>query len=224
MAGSNSFYNSVASEYDAQMKANAINERVRAKVAEYFQSVVNGKCVMDFGGGTGADLQWLSQNHDITFCEPSEGMRKFAIERIKKNERIHFLDNGLTDFNKWDGSTFPEKFDGVLANFCVFNVIGDVKTLFTKLEAILNDDGCIIGLMLDTTPGGILKQYIKTFIGSFIKNETPSLTVKHNEAKHTVYLHTPKKIGRSLPSNLVRVKIESLGKSGFMLVYLKKIK
>ncbi len=124
------------------MQSNSLNEIIRNKTAEYFKSAVKGKHVMDFGGGTGADLKWLTENaYEVCFCEPSKAMRDIAIERNKKeikSQQIQFLQDEQADFTKWGSNTFPRKFDAILADFCVFNTIDDIKFMFSKLCMILS--------------------------------------------------------------------------------------
>lgn len=226
MIDSNPFYDSVAKEYDDQMRSDSRNERIRMKVATYFQAVAKGKYVMDFGGGTGADSEWLLKNkYEVCFCEPSARMRNEAMHLYQNkihSGQLTFLDDAQTDFTLWNPDTFSRKFDAALANFCVFNCIEDMGALFVKLSSILHNGGHIVALMLDTTNNGIVKYHLKDFIRSRIKNKVPTLTIQHSGIKHTVYLHTPPQLKRTLPPDLSTIKIMPLGKPGFMLVHLKK--
>src|ERR1700722_678196 len=75
-----SYYDEIADDYDAMLQRDASNKITREKVAEKFTLLVKNGAVLDFGGGTGSDLGWLSGgNYDILFCEPSVGMRRKAI-------------------------------------------------------------------------------------------------------------------------------------------------
>jgi SAM-dependent methyltransferase len=208
------------------MSSNSLNSLVREKAANYFQAVVKGKHVMDFGGGTGGDLNWLiDNNYEVCFCEPSKAMRNVAIElntkKLKSNQ-IHFLTDIQTDFKNWDSTIFPKKFDAVLADFCVFNCIDDITLLFSKLGSVLKPGGHIIAVLLDTTINGILKHYLKNFVSSFVKNKAPYMLVAHSGSTHEVYLHTPNKIKQALPKNFSLQKLEPLGNPGFMLLHLQK--
>jgi len=181
---------------------------------------------MDFGGGTGADLGWLTKNmYEVCFCEPSKAMRDIAIElnnKEIKSERIQFLKETQTDFIQWNSNTFPNNFDAILADFCVFNTIDDINLLFSKLNTILNPGGQIIATLLDTTFKGIIKYHIKSFVRAFITMGYPTMLVQHSVNRHTVYLHTPGKLMQAIPGEFSCKKIESLGKSGFMLVHFEK--
>ena len=77
------YYNAIANEYNDMVDTDA-DRIVREKVANKFCSIVKASVVLDFGGGTGLDLEWLaSNNHTIFFCEPSAGMRGKAIDSHK---------------------------------------------------------------------------------------------------------------------------------------------
>src|SRR6185312_2634722 len=184
MIESNPFYDSVAHDYNDHMSSDSRNERIRMEVANYFQAVAKRKYVMDFGGGTGADSDWLLKNgYEVCFCEASAGMRNEAInlyENRIKSGQITFLDNSQTDFRLWNADAFPKKFDAILANFCVFNHIADTGLLFSNLSSILNNGGHIVALMLDTTAAGIAKYHLKNFIRSRIKNKAPTLTIQYS--------------------------------------------
>ena len=56
------------------MMENDADKIVRAKVANKFCDIVKDGGVLDFGGGTGLDIQWLTnKNFAVFFCEPSAG-------------------------------------------------------------------------------------------------------------------------------------------------------
>ena len=127
-----SYYDEIAADYDAILKKDVTNLEVRKKVAEKFTSLVKAGSVLDFGGGTGQDMGWLSMHHyNIFFCEPSNGMRQIAMNRSEKDfadAKIYFVDQNKTDFRKWEVVIpFESKVDAVLANFAVFNCIPDIE-------------------------------------------------------------------------------------------------
>ena len=75
-----SYYNEIADFYDHIMEKKDSNKIVRGKVAEKFCDIVKEGNVLDFGGGTGLDLDWLtSKGYSVFFCEPSSGMREKAV-------------------------------------------------------------------------------------------------------------------------------------------------
>src|SRR2546422_9694183 len=87
------FYDSIADDYNKLDSKESSNKIIREKVKEKFLKSVCGKIVLDFGGGTGLDLEWLRENYvQVYFCEPSEKMRAQAIqlnrETIKSNSIV----------------------------------------------------------------------------------------------------------------------------------------
>src|SRR5664279_1317040 len=92
------YYNAIANEYNDMLDKDP-DRIIRAKVANTFCSIVKSSAVLDFGGGTGLDLEWLAgNNHTIFFCEPSTGMRERAIYDHKNllHENVIFLDDAVT--------------------------------------------------------------------------------------------------------------------------------
>ena len=97
------YYNAIANEYNDMLDKNP-DRIIREKVAKKFCSIVEGAAVLDFGGGTGLDLQWLANNnHTVFFCEPSAGMREKAIYNRKDllHDNVIFLDDFAADFRQW---------------------------------------------------------------------------------------------------------------------------
>ncbi len=220
---SDSFYNSVAAEYNDRMNSDAQNGKTRKIVAEYFASTVKGKNVLDFGGGTGSDLEWLTTHgFNVWFCEPSIGMRDVAMKSHAQRSEIHFSDNANTDFRQWNATTFPQKFDGILANFAAINSIDNIQFLFQKLNEIIAPGGHIIATLLDTTNYGIIKHYVKNFLSAYAKNDSPVLITQHAGIRHSAYLHTSEKLRKALKPNFSSIKIEAIPGSGFMLLHCQK--
>ena len=145
------YYNAIANEYNDMLDKNP-DRIVREKVANKFCSIVKEAAVLDFGGGTGLDLEWLADNnHTIFFCEPSIGMRETAICNYANllHDNVIFLDDFAADFRQWHLQLpFPVKVDAVLSNFAVLNCIPDIELLFQKLAVVVKPGGNIIALVL----------------------------------------------------------------------------
>ncbi|HEX4850252.1 MAG TPA: methyltransferase domain-containing protein, partial [Puia sp.] len=149
-----SYYNGIASQYNALMDKEDSNRLVRAWVQGKFKAIGRGKRVMDFGGGTGMDLPWLTgEGHKIFFCEPSIAMKRQAEQLNQaslKNNNLIFLHDNQTDYTLWpEHSPLPEKVDAVLANFAVINCIPDPASLFRSLATVINPKGHLFALLLD---------------------------------------------------------------------------
>src|SRR5258708_22098696 len=145
------YYNAIANEYD-EMLDTIPDKIVRERVADKFCSSVKDGVVLDFGGGTGLDIQWLTdKNFTVFFCEPSIGMRERAIIAHSNlpQDKIIFLDDSATDFRRWHLQLpFPIQVDAVLCNFAVLNCIPDIELLFQSLGLVIKRGGNMIALVL----------------------------------------------------------------------------
>lgn len=148
------YYNEVASRYNSIMKDDAKNTLIRQFVQKTFISLVPTGTVIDFGGGTGLDLEWLSKaGYTIYFCEPSEAMREQAKdlnEKLINNKDIIFLTTDEADFEKWNEEfPFEQNIDAILSNFGVVNYIPDLQLLFNQVAMNLSPGGHFIFTMLE---------------------------------------------------------------------------
>src|ERR1700759_1794710 len=70
------FFDEFAKNYNSILDQKDSNKIIRQRVAQKFCNSVKPGLVLDFGGGTGLDLSWLTENEfEVFFCEPSSGMR-----------------------------------------------------------------------------------------------------------------------------------------------------
>src|SRR5450631_255764 len=148
------YYDAIAAEYESMLNNDVKNLLIRDTVTQKFLTAVKAGRVLDFGGGTGLDFGWLIKHrYPITFCEPSHGMRRIAVERMKKDcpdAAVFFLNDEQADFRNWtDSFPFGESMDAALANFAVINCIPDIGLLFEKLSLALKPGGQLIALVLD---------------------------------------------------------------------------
>ena len=220
-----SYYNGIAAGYDAILNKDANNSIVRAKVAAAFTSLVKGGNVLDFGGGTGRDVDWLmKQKYRIHFCEPSVSMRQIAIDRVNTEYpggSIIFIDEKKTDFRSWNG-VYPlgRKMDAVLANFAVINCIPDIGLLFEKLALILEPGGILIALVLDY---GLLKRFrsnLRGTVHSLLSGNPVSFFIEHNGERQMVYIHSTNAIQKAAANNFEISHTESMHGFGFRLIHL----
>ena len=64
------YYDNFSLKYNDTLNSNYINTKIRDEVKQYFLKNVKGKYVLDFGGGTGKDVEWLTNNgFTVYFCE-----------------------------------------------------------------------------------------------------------------------------------------------------------
>ncbi|MDB4904283.1 MAG: class SAM-dependent methyltransferase [Mucilaginibacter sp.] len=189
------FYNEIAANYDAILDQESSNEVVRKRVKEKFISTVKAGRVLDFGGGTGRDLNWLLDNqYKIIFCEPSKQMRQKAIDE-HKNNNITFLENDKVDFTNWHiDPPFAIKADAILSNFAVINCIDDIELLFNNLAQIIKPGGHFIALMLNDKYKKNWRGKLREFVRSLVSPKSVVMNIKYKEHEQTVYVYSPKKI------------------------------
>jgi SAM-dependent methyltransferase len=219
------YYNAIANEYNDMVDKKA-DKIVREIVANKFCSIVEASVVLDFGGGTGLDLEWLTRNnHTIFFCEPSTGMRESAISSRKDllHDNVIFLDDSAADFRQWHLQLpFTEKVDAVLSNFAVLNCIPDIELLFQNLAIVVKPGGNIITLVLTKKIKGILKGNFRSILKSFLRREPASINVRYKRNQQTVYIHSIKEIIKASREHFNFCNSELLPDSGFTLVHLKR--
>jgi SAM-dependent methyltransferase len=192
------YYNEIAANYDTILDQESSNETVRKRVKEKFIGTVKAGWVLDFGGGTGRDLNWLLDNqYKIIFCEPSKQMRQKAIDE-HKNNNITFLENDKVDFTSWHIELpFAIKADAILSNFAVINCIDDIELLFKNLAQIIKPGGHFIALMLNNKYKQTWRGNLREFVRSFISSKPPVINIKYKDHEQTVYVYSPKKIKKA---------------------------
>jgi SAM-dependent methyltransferase len=192
------FYNEIAANYDAILDQDCSNEIVRKRVKEKFISAVKIGWVLDFGGGTGRDINWLLDNkYKIIFCEPSKHMRQKAIDE-HQNNNITFLENYKVDFTNWNIELpFAIKADGILANFAVINCIDDIELLFKNLAKVIKPGGHFMALMLDHKYKQSWRRKLRELIRSFSSSKPSVINVNYKEHQQAVYIYSPRNIKKA---------------------------
>jgi ubiquinone/menaquinone biosynthesis C-methylase UbiE len=217
----------MASEYDHRDSIDSTNKIVRGKTRERFLHIVKGNSVLDFGGGTGLDLQWLAENFSkVYFCEPSVKMRENAMHLNLKEigtNSVVFLNDNQSDFKTWTLSDpFPEKLDGILANFAVLNNIKDISTVFQSFSSILKTGGLVVINVLNPKPFKLYKQHFLKTIFSLLFRKTIAITNKHGNSIQTIYLHSISSIKKSSNVYFDIINIKDLNGFGFICLELRK--
>lgn len=226
------FYNEIAEEYDAILDQDKINSLVRRKMEAYFLAAVKSGWVLDFGGGTGRDLEWLINNRfGVIFCEPSPGMRSKAIHQYKPaaSFSVLFLDNARADFTGWARQLpFSLKVNAVLSNFAVINSIENIRMLFEHLSLVMHPGGQIIALVLqnkkenksENKRSGGLYNGLRSQLRALLFPKPVTLQVRYNEVKQTVYMHSRKDLIKSSADWFDFVAFESLSGTTFSILHL----
>jgi SAM-dependent methyltransferase len=219
------YYNAIANEYD-DMLNNDRDHAVREKVARKFSALVTKSKVLDFGGGTGLDLPWLTEdNETVFFCEPSTPMREKAIHNRgrRTGDKVIFLDDQASDFRQWHlRLPFTAKVDAVLSNFAVLNCIPDLPLLFRNVAMVVKPGGDMILLVLNRNLKKMLKGNLTNIIKSFMSRQPTSINIRYNEHRQTVYIHSIKEIIKASNKYFSFCGSELLPASGFTFIHLKR--
>ena len=197
-----SYYNEIAEQYDEILDRDHSNELIRKKVASIFSELVPSGLVLDFGGGTGKDLEWLVQKgYDIIFCEPSVKMREKAFLSGKKNlqqNNIVFLENPASDFNTWETNLpFSRKADAVLANFAVINSIPCIELLFKNLSLVMRPGGHLLMLVLKSDFKKRWRSNHCAALLSLFTSATVTADIQFSSWRQKVHLYTIRKIKKT---------------------------
>jgi SAM-dependent methyltransferase len=220
-----SYYDWIAPQYDDMMDLDPGNAAAREMVADTFQHTVLDGTVLDFGGGTGKDLGWLSKNkYHIIFCEPSPAMRERAI-RLNE-EQLHyrdivFLDDAAANFLNWSQQLpFTQKADAVLCNFAVINYIPDLKSLFGSLSLVTRPRAHLVMLALNSS----FKKRWRSSAGGAILSLFSGVAVKTNiefqERQQMVYLYSTTQIEMAAAKFFDFVKATPVKENEFQLIHL----
>ncbi|WP_431165828.1 class I SAM-dependent methyltransferase [Tenacibaculum halocynthiae] len=224
---SETYYNSIASEYDFIMDSYPIHKSIRSFVESVFKSIVVTKSnVLDFGGGTGEDLKWLSKKYVVTFFEPSKEMRKVAIKKALENNynQIQFTNTASSYFENLSEPSFNHKFDAIIANFAVLNSIKNLQDLSEKLNLICKKNCDVFFIVLYRFPN-LKIPYIKDqfhkliFMNSSFSKE---FEVKNNNVKSKIYIHSLKNIKKHFTRNFSIINTIHIKDSYFKIIHLKK--
>ena len=220
-----SYYNAVADEYNDMLDKEP-DRIIRKRVAHKFCSIIKNGTVLDFGGGTGLDIQWLtSKGFTVFFCEPSSGMRERAIADHSNlpKDRITFLDNSSTDFRRWHSQLpFVEKVDAVLSNFAVLNCIPDIELLFKSLALVIKPGGNMIALVLTKSLKKNLRLDFQNMLKSFVHRGRTTLNIWYKKHGQTVYVYSIKEIEKASAKDFIFCGSEVLPSSVFTLIHLKR--
>ncbi len=223
---SNPFYNEIAGSYNAMLDNEPSNQVVRQAVAERFRGIVPAGWVLDFGGGTGLDLAWLTNaGYHVIFCEPSTKMREKAIQytSIELRNDIIFLDEGNTDYSSWHKKLpFEQKVEGVLSNFAVINCIPDIELLFKNIAEVIKPGGHFIALILYYDLKKNLKAHSRNALKSFLSGKPFVKNVRFNQHHHQVFIYSMGQIRKAcLPFFNIHGS-EQLTGSEFSLIHLTR--
>lgn len=221
-----SFYNHISDNYNAVLEQEATNRDVRQKIIDKFKTF-NSQYILDFGGGTGMDITWLSHKAKLLyFCEPAEKMRKKAMEASAHhiiNQNILFLNTEEANFKNWLAGQHPfsHRIDTILANFAVINCIEDIEAVFEAFSLITCPGANVILNVIDTRFIKLLQHYPKNLIRFVLFGQKNITTTTHlHPYSHEVFLHTPAQIKRKSAGYFIYKSSEYIGGYGFLMIHL----
>jgi len=220
-----SYYDKIAGQYDEAMAKETSNQWVRQQVKEQLLQALPGGTVLDFGGGTGLDLGWLTeQQYHIIFCEPSAGMREEAIRynrEILHNNHIRFLEQEQTDFATWPQQLpFPQPADAIIANFGVLNAIPDLQLLFHSLSLAVRPGGHLLIVVLERPFKKMWKWHRRNALTTLLSGKPFVMYVRHKEYLQTVYVHTPGALREAAAPYFEYAACKPVNGTSFILLHL----
>ncbi|MBN9384521.1 MAG: class I SAM-dependent methyltransferase [Chitinophagaceae bacterium] len=220
-----SYHDEAAADYNSVMDSHRPNQLIRQRVKEKFCSLVPCGKILDFGGGTGLDLGWLTDaGYEVVFCEPSVGMRNQAIEyekMILKSGRINFLEGERNDFSTWEQMPpLAGQVDGILSDFGPLNYIPDIKKLFECLAGVIRPGGYFLLLVLHLPFAKRLKWHRRNAIVSLLFRNTFRMYIPYKGHRQMVFVHTEKEITKAAAPWFRHGGTELLIRQDFTLIHL----
>jgi len=218
------YYNAISDKYDDLLNTNPSHKIIRDEVKQYFVKNVNGKTVLEFGGGTGGDLAWLIKaGFSVIFCEPAVKMKEIAVTNVKKIkalDKVTFLSNDHSDFQSWtkDNLPFEGRVDAVISNFAVLNSIKDLNALSAKFALITNENSSLIVIVLNVKAKYLIRNRIN-ILKSIIKDSGLTTSIKHGEAYLTTYLHRQRILIGSMSKYFKVICSFPLSDESFLLIH-----
>ena len=224
--GNIAYYNEIAAGYDAVLQGDESNLVLRRRVQEKLLSLLPSGWVLDFGGGTGLDLAWMTARYQVAFCEPSTAMREKAIQYnndILHSDNIAFLEGPATDFHTWDKARpFPQHVDVILSNFGPVNCIPDIDCLFSRLAMVIKPGGHCLLSLLDLGFRKRLQWHRRNALLSLLPGRPFVMYLRQGAEQQTVYLHTPAVVKKAAAPYFNYCSHEPLGGFGFTLYHLTR--
>lgn len=140
------YYDIIAENYNEMMRDDEPNVKVREAVRNYFcRSVPKGQ-ILDFGAGTGLDLEWqLRAGYEVVFYEPSANMASEAEKSlgISNREGVNTMVGKLANLESI--SALPDdSLEAVFSNFAALNSVESLEETFGVFASKLKPGGHLI--------------------------------------------------------------------------------
>jgi len=230
MVSAKEFYNEIAKEYDSRLSVDK-DQAIRNDIAEYFkEKIARGQQVLDFGGGTGLDLMWLTDaGYSVYFCEPAEKMRAIArnmTEDWAPEIMPQFLNDGEHDYKKWfsDKHPFEKPINAIIANFGVINYIDDLDKMFDVFANITEKESHLLINLLKIPTKTIYTKLIKNVAKAFVKREPIRAGSSYKNIGHETILYKVKDIEKAAHPQFKLTHSQVLGdNTDFTLLHFIKV-
>jgi SAM-dependent methyltransferase len=222
-----SYYNEIAEQYDHILDQDKANNLMRKKISSLFCQLVPPGLVLDFGGGTGKDLDWLAgEGYRVIFCEPSIKMREKASHYAQQNLNVHavrFLHNASADFTSWQTKLpFTEKADAVLSNFAVINCIPGLRLFFTNLSLVVRPGAHLFMLVLKNDFRKRWRTNRLATLLSLLTSKTIHTTIAFNDRSQKIYLYTSRKIKKMAAPFFHFQSLQTFKENGFEWIHFTR--
>ena len=228
MVSAKEFYNEIANEYDARLSLDK-DQAIRNDIAKYFKEKIAIGQVLDFGGGTGLDLKWLTEaGYSVCFCEPAEKMRAIAKNMTKDwatENKPQFLNDGDHNYKSWsvDQHPFERPINAIVANFGVVNYIDDLDKMFDVFTNITGKESHILINLLKVPVKIIYTKLIKNATKAFVKREPIRAGSSYKNIGHETILYKVKDIEKAAHPQFKLVHSQVLGdNTDFTLLHFTK--
>jgi len=136
-------FDALAAGYDATFTGTPLGRRLRARVWACLERHLRpGQHVLELGCGTGEDAAWLAQRGVfVTATDASAAMLEVARRKATHAgvaDRVTTRHLAIQDV---PGTTFEEKFDGVLSDFGALNCLREFDALGRALGRLVRPGG-----------------------------------------------------------------------------------
>ena len=220
---STEFYNKISSDYDILMAENTNGNRAQTR-SLFKELVPQGSKVLDFGGGTGTDAVWLTENgYQVTFVDNAAKMTEQARIKIKKanlDREVYFLKGADTDFNNWQ---FDRPiFDAILANNSVVNSITSIDQLFLKFSKVLHQNGILIITQCNMHTILKNKKNKLKYLFSKVLNKKLIVSIHFEESSHQTIIYSDQEIAMASQTYFELIKKQALLGDALLLCLRKK--
>jgi SAM-dependent methyltransferase len=221
------YYNGIAPLYDEMIDADPGNKETREYIARAFVKSVPKGAVLDFGGGTGRDLDWLVRaGYKVVFCEPSISMREKASRLILEkyqNKQVAMLNDANVNFLNWNREfPFETRLDGILANFAVLNCIPSIHELFAKFSLVSHAGTHVFLLVLNSS---FKQRWRSNRLGtllSFFNGQAVVSEMDFMGKTQYVYLYSLAEMKKAWQKYFLLQNIIPLKNNDFLLIHLVK--